>query len=495
MRSNYQAFLGGLVLVILVGSSHGHICTIIPSQRGGFNISGPGNPSCFAPTAPCGGATPWWSRPIGAPVLSIVGGTTFRVLFLQNLNHYTVGNPGFMQIGFSCGTSQTSDADFAALAHFPDTWEHFQAAQTNYSIPIRLSTNCTHGTLQVIYNPLKPEEPIFHECSDVAVIPFDPDFATKLIQGSLVGVAEDGSQVFDVSSFNGLIFNDGKAAPPTQVLLGTGISDMTGQTLFLSYSSGPDAASVLTRSADSVWTSHQSSRAAIAGTTFEWVSLVYRTAHGQLLALGMLGNGTDNYYYWLYDVSGPTATLLGKSPLLEGEVNYMWSTYDPSSDKITVLTGNEDAPFDLNASLVVFNVAAGTSFLTTLDVSSYTFQSFQSIGGQLFALSPGLVTGFPHQTVHEWSLVRFDDVSGLISSAVPLSSTTAYLPLLNGRYSGGITGGITSAGLIAQSFYRYDDDAPLIAYLNLKGQVLWSTFLDDSQYNKEIQQLIFVTSQ
>lgn len=51
-----------------LATAAGHICLLSPVQRGGYNVSDPGDNSCFQPTGPCGDTTP------GAPVADFVAG-------------------------------------------------------------------------------------------------------------------------------------------------------------------------------------------------------------------------------------------------------------------------------------------------------------------------------------------------------------------------------------------------------------------------------------
>lgn len=46
-------FVVTLIFIVLIQVCLGHICIIYPSQRGGYNISAPGEAACFGPNAPC----------------------------------------------------------------------------------------------------------------------------------------------------------------------------------------------------------------------------------------------------------------------------------------------------------------------------------------------------------------------------------------------------------------------------------------------------------
>lgn len=234
---------------------------------------------------------------------------------------------------------------------------------------------------------------------------------------------------------------------------------------------------------------------------FHWICIAgVATAGDQptLLAVGMLGNASsDDYRYQLFAVSYShivSTSYLGTSATLNTAgiafVNYMWASYDPVADAVTILSGDENANEDpLNAAIVQFSgVSTGkpTATLAILDVSAYTFGAFQSIQGKYFALSPGLVGDGPY-VQHTWSLVEFSPSTGKILSAMPItpgavpgSGVPTYLPPLNGRYAGGVTNGVTPDGLIIQYFFRLYDNVPLLAFIDpSSATIVWSTYISN----------------
>lgn len=113
-----------------------------PVQRGGFNVSDPGDNSCFQPNGPCGNA------PSGNPVATFLGGQGNGVSFQQNLNHYNPGYPGYIDIGYAPFPAK-SDDEFIVLATVPDYWAHLQAAQHNFSVPVLMpNIDCDHCVLR-----------------------------------------------------------------------------------------------------------------------------------------------------------------------------------------------------------------------------------------------------------------------------------------------------------------------------------------------------------
>lgn len=475
------AFVITLVAVTLFGAAavNGHICLISPIQRGGYNITEPGEAACFAPNAPCGAGNPWWSRPVGPPTLSLVGGSSYRVLLQQNLNHYTVGNPGFLQIAWSCGSNQTSDSDFAPLAVIPDQWQHWQSTQTNYSIQILVpnGVNCV-GTLQAIYHPNKPEEPIFHQCSDILISPSNPVQVAKITSGWLMGLLGEGRQYVSISPSTGARIGALANSPAPSPLISTGGVDGSSPTsLFLARAGQNGAYSLYP-----YLFPEQVFGAPVplplpqlnATSTFAWITVLTLTNQvigdipsGSLLLLGMVGApATDNYNYQLYSWNQRDGLVLQiDGPDLNvgqiGFVNYMWATFDSTTQTVSILSGDEDANSDpMNAAILQFIIPSKQATLAVLDVSTYTFQSFQSINGKLFALSPGLANQGP-LTPHQWSAVQFDPATGAIINAAPVafSSQWTQTPVtFFGRYEGGVQNGVTNTGHIIHTFYRTLDN-------------------------------------
>jgi len=62
------------------------------------------------------------------------------VLLQQSLNHYQPGNEGWIDVAWSAEANPSSDDNFTVLARIEDVYEHMQAKQTNYSIPITVRT-------------------------------------------------------------------------------------------------------------------------------------------------------------------------------------------------------------------------------------------------------------------------------------------------------------------------------------------------------------------
>lgn len=501
-----------------------HICIMDPAQRGGYDVSDPGDPSCFAPNAPCGAGNPWWSRPVGSPTATLLGGSTYRVHFQQNLNHYNVGHPGYLKLAWSCGVNQTSDMQFTDLTGVPDYWAHWQSTQTNFSLAVSVpNVNCPLATLQGMYHPNKPEEPIFHQCSTIAIAKTAD--VKRIASGQLTSLFDDGNTFASIALNDGSIGKLQASAAEFIPLAGTEALDPVSKTGYYLAASTLGGVPAYIRSIPNLLVGFSFPDARTDGrfgrpmslitpslpsgnSSFQWVAVagVVRTSTaaapaGSVLLLAMLGSSNSDYWYQLYSFNPAQPTtlpvLLATSANLNandtGFVNFLWTVFDPDTQTVSVLTGDENANADpLNAAFVQFflpglgSTSPVSATFAILDVSAYTFQSFTSIGGKLYALSPGLVGDSGPYGTHQWAVVSFSGSSGAILSAAPLvavaapgSTALSYLPDLLGRYQGGIHNGITNEGLLVSLFYRTEDAQPLLTFVNpLTGAVVWSTYLN-----------------
>jgi len=164
--------LRALYALLWVQMCAGHICIIDPPQRGILNITDPGDHWCFnsgpkvAGGLSCGDKTRF---PVGK-TRKWVAGSEVTILFQQNLNHYNAGFEGFLDVAFSSKQDPTED-DFTTIETIRDTYQHKQAAQTNYSVTFTVPAATTKaGVLRVRYHPNKPTEPVFRNCADISIV-------------------------------------------------------------------------------------------------------------------------------------------------------------------------------------------------------------------------------------------------------------------------------------------------------------------------------------
>src|SRR4051812_48480558 len=95
MRS--MAAIQALALVLCIGAVSAHVCMWTPMQRGNFSIGEPGYDGCYRKVGPCGTDTP-------GVVTALQAGQSLSVQFQQNLNHYYVSNPGWMDVSWAATT-------------------------------------------------------------------------------------------------------------------------------------------------------------------------------------------------------------------------------------------------------------------------------------------------------------------------------------------------------------------------------------------------------
>ncbi|EFC49599.1 hypothetical protein NAEGRDRAFT_78087 [Naegleria gruberi] len=155
-----------LVIMQSMAPVHSHMCVFNPRQRGGLNISDFGDPTCFKFKGPCG------SLPSGPVQATFQRGKTYNIDLQQNLNHYSVGHPGWLDVSVASGENP-DDSQFTVQSVLTDYFPVRQWTRTNLSIPLYLNPQGTTGrhVIRVRYNPNKPTEPIFHQCIDIMITP------------------------------------------------------------------------------------------------------------------------------------------------------------------------------------------------------------------------------------------------------------------------------------------------------------------------------------
>lgn len=176
--------LESLLVLVLVGFSSAHICSIEPPQRGGFSIGQAGDPSCYR-RVDCS------SQPAGPVTRTYTAGSTVTLLVQQNLNHFSAFFGGYIDVALA---PSPSNLTFTTLAWRNDFVGHEQVLQTNYSLQVTMpSTPSPHAVLRVRYVSNNPDEidppanvqAIFWQCADVAIVsgaPQQPPAASPLPQ-------------------------------------------------------------------------------------------------------------------------------------------------------------------------------------------------------------------------------------------------------------------------------------------------------------------------
>lgn len=179
IRLRVRMAVAAALLVAAAGccvSVSAHICMWSPMQRGAFAINAPGSDPCYQKPGPCGGV-PY--NPNGVRT-TLTAGSQYTVHFQQNLNHYYVQNPGYLEVSFAQGTNPT-EQQFQALGQTISDWNAMDMiTQTNFSITVTIpSAPCTQCVLRTRYlsnNPLENDRgEVFHQCADVAVVAATPE--------------------------------------------------------------------------------------------------------------------------------------------------------------------------------------------------------------------------------------------------------------------------------------------------------------------------------
>ncbi|CAH1799012.1 unnamed protein product [Owenia fusiformis] len=158
-----------------------HLCIISPRQRGEFDISKGGSPTCFRHGEPCGG------QPPAPPNITYMGGQTVFIKWQQNFNHYSVGFPGYMDIALA----QSDSANFTLLTVVRDENFHAQDHQQNYTAAVVFpNIDCDHCVLRMRYQSHKPGESTFLQCSDIRIKKSSGKRATSRINSKAVDPAQ-----------------------------------------------------------------------------------------------------------------------------------------------------------------------------------------------------------------------------------------------------------------------------------------------------------------
>jgi hypothetical protein len=137
----------------------------------------------------------------------------------------------------------------------------------------------------------------------------------------------------------------------------------------------------------------------------------------------------------------------------------MWAEYNAKTDSVSILAGDENTLYKLDAMIHTFDLAAKTIHSFPLDVSEFTFSAFHaSPDGNLYAVSPGLVTA--DTTVSAWSVVAVDAMSGNITTAARLSSQE---PGRSGKYVTSFNGNVAMGFNSGKLWHVVSDPEPVVA--------------------------------
>jgi hypothetical protein len=453
MNMNIRA----LYALLWVQLCFGHVCIIDPPQRGILNVTDPGDHWCFnsgpkvADGLSCGDKTRF---PVGTP-RKWVAGSKVTIQFQQNLNHYNAGFEGFLDVGYSSKQDPT-EVDFITLETIRDTYQHKQAAQTNYSVTFTVPNATTEaGVLRVRYHPNKPTEPVFRNCADVSIVSADANMvqaANTLIafQQPASGKAMENNgpqlvqaakkiQPFKTSGVKGMTLADGIVA----------VDRVNQEAYFLaqlSFSGGTEPADQLLKfQLDGQSFSHLG--VVTAPARGQWCSILQRGP--SLLGVAQVQNSDGKFFYQVNHITtdGTVGQVVAKTTPETDFVNFMWAEYNAATDSVSILAGDENTLYKLDGWIHTFDLQKRTVHSFPLDVSKYTFSAFHaSPDGSLYAVSPGLITA--DSIVSEWSVVTVDAMSGNITAAAPLvSEGTSNWAKFDTSFSGNVAMGFNNGKL------------------------------------------------
>ena len=175
------------LLILFVWPSVGHLCMWQPMQRGNFSLVTFGSHDCYRKIAPCGGFNSSTSK----QRTIIKAGSTYRIEFQQEVNHYYPVNPGRLDISFALGLDPNEE-DFHELNSFNDYNPMNHNTQTNFSIEVQLpNIECEQCVLRVRYltnNPTEEDEgTTFHQCSDIQLVNHSNSIEEKRIFSKVEG--------------------------------------------------------------------------------------------------------------------------------------------------------------------------------------------------------------------------------------------------------------------------------------------------------------------
>ena len=156
-----------LFIFLAVSSAYGHVCLLEPHQRGPMSVATPADPSCFRRVSDCGGF------PAGPPAASYKVNEPVKVLFQQNLNHWSQARHGHMDLAVSYDKQST----WEVLQTIDDYPYNDMVAQTNFSLRVTFSQVSASAVLRVRYVSYNPYEvypanntdAIFYNCADIEV--------------------------------------------------------------------------------------------------------------------------------------------------------------------------------------------------------------------------------------------------------------------------------------------------------------------------------------
>ncbi|EDV23529.1 uncharacterized protein TRIADDRAFT_58259 [Trichoplax adhaerens] len=520
-----------LISLALLVQIEAHICMINPKQRGKFDISTAGNPTCFRHGEPCGG-----QKFDGKIKKHITPGQTFFIKWQQNYNHYEIGYPGYMDISYAAGNDSKP---FVVLAVIMDFYAYAQSNRQNYTVPITIpNINCSHCVLRIRYNSHKPGEQTFIQCSDVS-------FSHKKSNDDHHEAEEEvyqgwkewrsqrmtlPKQASDYLKFAALLSDRFSAASSGNYIYGISASPFdldeanyvkidtaTGEIIKLSTLSAPltnqfrvySAKQVIDYVAiqafcyvyksDMMYTIvHKGSNAdATANKLFAIDRAKGNTKANDSLAaeavniapINAIMDDEEGGFITLQIVKLPRkpgyfSFLVSRmnlkpklfQPIINSQpenlyVNFLWSTLDTKNKICYLLMGNENSADKLLAKLYVVHYGTQPGIeIVNLNVSRYTIGAihFYKKTGELLAVSPGVAPRKDFKRAPQWYLVSVNPKNGHITKKFQIAPNGAFRPV----FSGNIANIDEKRDKLYYRFEVLDEPADVIASIDLKNNAV-----------------------
>eukprot|EP00048_Salpingoeca_helianthica_P015086 m.224955 g.224955 ORF g.224955 m.224955 type:complete len:530 (-) comp16590_c0_seq1:123-1712(-) len=504
-----------LVLCAVLALASAHICLMSPPQRGALNIHDAGDDTCFRHQWPCGGQAP---SPAPYPTYPPDGREYYwdmEIDFQQNLNHYEVGYPGYIDISYTRKLNPTNESDFVTLYTLSDINYHMQSKQTNFTVYINNPRiNCAHCILRIRYVPHKPGETTFYQCADVAFrIPkeYNPPAAqpaildkadsrvSALLARSKNAKTEkldddhphlqflindwwnnDASNVFTVDTVSGALYRHefypfgirrrSAAKPPaTSFFLDQifAFDKPNNISYYIVHETGDwDAIpAMLVRVQDEAM--HLRT---LSNFTSPINGIVVLDSHTLLALMIVPAAGKAGFYQLVIAFLDPDKGVLYEMQRTAADdtfINFQWLELDPSKKFLYVLMGDENSLYELRTTLFIFDIYGNTYRTIRPNVTRYTFSAFHvQSSGEIYALSPGLHKAGAG-TSSAWWLVTLDPNTGAVAPVFEISTPGLFFQ----HYSQAVFNcpdGIIFARLDMQD----DDGLAVIATINIAARTV-----------------------
>jgi hypothetical protein len=459
MKSNFVFITLLVVLLVALNVVYCHLCLYTPRQRGPFFNGGAAQNECFRPKAPCGGIT------FGGKIQATISTQqSFQILVQQNLNHYSIGNPGYLSVAISRKPEPTSQDDFVTLAFVTDYYPFRQWTQTNYTISVDLPSDfgaCDHCVVQLRYVPHKPTEPIFHQCSDVTVVTHAIQQVQQQQQQQPIPMQKytlDNNQTSSNGNFIHALWSDiddsvSLVQIDTETATITPVAPLKNFVMSdnfkVTWQSAPSGNKI--RIMNNIVTADLASNRLfyLVNTDTKFNNpdafadhlLIVDAKSGEFRVLPIGNNqplsnliyvaSVKTLYAWSIDTPSGAAWRLFKIDAESGEiqrnsvatiqgdlsvgpyVNYLWSTFDSVNNRLITLARHEDEPLNLDQKLYIvdFNDKYNVTQVSLNSTKYYAFSDMHfnaENNAQLLTLSPGAAPALPVTATSKWSMVRID---------------------------------------------------------------------------------------